>query len=116
MTAKHTNQGRNPDLHSIREYGVEILHQQAKLDGKTEIILIVFRDGRFLEMACFDCLAFNTADLRRRMKSLSAFPARAFDAVVEDARAWPKAKPSSSMKAMSRKKMIRKTGKREASE
>lgn len=96
--------------HRVREYGVEVLHQQAKLDGKTEIILIVFRDGRFLEMACFDCLAFNTADLRRRMKSLSAFPVRAFDAVVEDAREWPKVTVETKGRAM--KVKVRKKARR----
>lgn len=76
--------------HKVGEYRVEVVHRLAKPDGKTEVILVVFKERKFLAMAGFDYLAFNTAELRRRLKVLEAFPARAFDAVVEDAREWPK--------------------------
>lgn len=76
--------------HKVGEYRVEVLHRQDKPDGKTEVILVVFKDRKFIAMAGFDYVAFNTAELRRRLKVLEAFPARAFDAVIEDARAWPK--------------------------
>lgn len=98
--------------HPVGDFEVEVLHRKDALTGRMVVAIYVFRGRRFIERADFWYNEFNTADLRRKARALAAFPVRAFDAVVEDAREWPKAKPSSSMKAMGRKKTIRKTGKR----
>lgn len=33
--------------HKVGEYRVEVVHRLAKPDGKTEVILVVFKDGQF---------------------------------------------------------------------
>lgn len=74
------------------------LHQRDNADQKPDVILIVFRDGQFVEMARFGWHEFNSAALRRRLKSLNRFSVQRLAKVIEDARCWPKDEAKTPMK------------------
>lgn len=97
--------------HPVGDYSVEVLHRRDKKTGRIAVSVYVFRGRHYVQRADFWFTGFNTYDLRKRMKSLSAFPVRAFDAVIEDARAWPKdgkkAKPKAGNRMQRNRRQVR---------
>lgn len=91
--------------HRVGEYGVEVLHLQYNADQKPDVIVIVFQDGQVVEMARFGWHGFNSAELRRRLRTLDRFSVPKLSAVIEDARCWPKdeAKAKTPMKPKPRR-------------
>ena len=100
--------------HKVGPYSVEILHRQDKND-RVSVKVFVFLGREYVEQAEFAYNGFNTLELGRRLPSLANIPVRRLDAVIEDAREWPKEKDKKqarSAKTKGRQKTIRRTGKR----
>lgn len=75
--------------HKVGPYSVEILHRQDK-NGRVSVKVFVFLGREYVEQAEFGFNGFNTLELGRRLPSLANIPVRRLDAVIEDAREWPK--------------------------
>lgn len=76
--------------HGVGGYRVEVLHRKDAGTGKVNVAVFVFLKGEYVEQAEFGFSGFNSAELRRRLRTLEKFSVQRLDAVIEDARCWPR--------------------------
>lgn len=76
--------------HKIGNYTVEVLHEEHRIEKRVDVLIVVYEGREFLDLVRFDFKGFNSGELRKKLPALSSFPIQKLNAVIEDAREWPK--------------------------
>lgn len=77
-------------IHNVGPFSVEVLHQEAPVDHRLEMVVAVYKGEDFEDQKVFDFRLFNTKDLWTLLPCLRPFSAKALRGVIDDGRVYPK--------------------------